>query len=105
MGREGWGGGVGCGLYQDSRQQPLNQESGTLSIGTHITLRLYLSDAMVNAKPEKQQSAEERCLEQPVQHAGDPAVHQERQWKQRIWKHKNKTKKSYMSKNKTKQKN
>ena len=51
---------------------------------SHRASAVYLSDTVVNAEPEEQQGAEEGCLEQPVQHAGDPAVHQEGQRKQGI---------------------
>lgn len=40
---------------------------------------------MINTEPEEQQGAQEQSLEESVQGAWKPAVHQEWQWEKWIW--------------------
>ena len=49
-----------------------------------IAVMQYLSDAVVEAEPEEQEAAEEGGLKEGVEHARHPAVHQERQRKDRV---------------------
>ena len=51
----------------------------------------YLSDAVVEAEPEEQEAAQEGGLKEGVEHARHPAVHQERQRKNRVWNNNNET--------------
>lgn len=45
---------------------------------------------MVHAQPEEQQGAQEQRLEEVVQHPREPAVHQEGEREERVWKAGNK---------------
>lgn len=41
---------------------------------------------MIHAEPEEQQGTQEQRLEEVVQHPWEPAVHQEGEWEERVWK-------------------
>lgn len=43
------------------------------------------ADAVVHAQPEEQQGAQEQRLEEVVQRAQRPAVHQEGEGEERVW--------------------
>ena len=51
----------------------------------YFGLVTHLPDAMIETEPEQQHGSEEGCLEQRVNKARNPAVHQERQRENRIW--------------------
>lgn len=44
---------------------------------------------MINTEPEEQESTQEESLKESVQRPRKPAVHEEWQWEERIWKGKN----------------
>lgn len=46
----------------------------------HERLHSNLANAMVNAQPEEQQSAEETGLEHAVENGGEGVIGEERQW-------------------------
>ena len=52
-----------------------------------LCLSAYLDPyPMIHAQPEEQQGTQEQRLEEVVQHPREPAIHQEGEWEERVWK-------------------
>lgn len=59
----------------------------TRSEALSVCLSAYLDPyPMIHAQPEEQQGTQEQRLEEVIQHPREPAVHQEGEWEERVWK-------------------